>query len=87
MLNTADIDSELMKVAIPAWVSFCTYLIDKYGMESFMELYKRTDAVVEEGEFNVIFKDIYGEDFPVIDREWRLYVLRYEGVAGKDTLQ
>lgn len=86
MLNTDDIDPELMEIAMPSWVSFCTYLIEKYGMESFMELYKRSDAVVEEGDFNVIFKDIYGEDFPIVDRAWRLYVLRYESSA-RDTLQ
>jgi len=87
MLNTEDIDPELMEIATPAWVSFCTYLIEKYGMESFMELYKRSDAVVDEGDFNVIFKDVYGEDFPIIDRAWRLYVLRYESDAEKDSLQ
>jgi hypothetical protein len=88
MLNTEDIDPVLMDIALPAWVSFSTYLIDKYGMESFMELYKRSDAVTDEGDFNVIFKDIYGEDFPVVDRAWRLYVLRYEdGTEKKDSLQ
>lgn len=87
ILDTEDIEPEMMEFAMPAWVSFCTYLIDKYGMESFMELYRRSDAVTEEGDFNVIFKDIYGEDFPVLDRAWRLFVLRYEGSAGKDTLR
>ncbi len=88
MLDTDDIGPELMEVAMPAWVSFCTYLIDKYGMESFMELYRRSDAVTEEGDFNIIFKDIYGEDFPVVDRAWRLYVLRYEGSGeARDTIQ
>ena len=80
--------TDLMEIAMPAWVSFSTYLIEKYGMESFMELYKRSDAVTDEGDFNIIFRDIYGEDFPVVDRAWRLYVLRYEGdTAEKDTLQ
>ena len=87
MLNTEDIDPELMQTAMPAWVSFCSYLIEQHGMESFMELYKRSDAVVDEGDFNVIFKDIYGEDFPVVDRAWRLFVLRYESSSRRDTLQ
>lgn len=87
-LDTEDMEPGLGDVALAAWSSFCTYLIDKYGMESFMELYKRSDGVKDEGEFNIIFKDIYGEDFPVVDRAWRLYVLRYESVqAGKDSLR
>jgi hypothetical protein len=69
-------------VVIPAWGSFCTYLIDKYGMEKFIELYRRSDGIEDSSIFNVHFKDLYGEDFPVVDRAWRLYVLRYEGAAG-----
>jgi hypothetical protein len=87
MLDTEEIGPGLKDIVVPAWSSFCMYLIEKYGMESFMELYKRSDAVLDEGEFNIIFKDIYGEDFPVVDRAWRLYVLRYEGSARRDTLQ
>ena len=87
MLDSEDIGPELKDIVVPAWSSFCMYLIDKYGMESFMELYKRSDAVLDEGEFNIIFKDIYGEDFPIVDRAWRLHVLRYEGSAPRDTIQ
>jgi hypothetical protein len=87
MLDTEKIGPDLVELTVPAWSSFCTYLIGKYGMESFMELYKRSDAVLEEGEFNIIFKDIYGEDLPVVDRAWRLYVLRYEGSAPEDKPQ
>ncbi len=86
MLDTEEIGPELKDIVVPAWSSFCMYLIEKYGMESFMELYKRSDAVLDEGEFNIIFKDIYDEDFPIVDRAWRLYVLRYEG-APRDTIR
>jgi hypothetical protein len=60
---------------IPGWVSFCKYLIDRYGMEKLMKLYKETDGIYRPGAFNVRFKDIYGDDFPVIDRAWRFYLL------------
>jgi hypothetical protein len=48
-------------------------------METFMKLYMQTKDVEDSGVFNVRFKELYGEDFPVVDRAWRLYILRYEG--------
>jgi hypothetical protein len=66
-------------IVIPAWGSFCKYLIDKHGMETFMKLYEQTKDVEDSGVFNVRFKELYGEDFPVVDRAWRLYILRYQG--------
>ncbi len=69
---------------IPAWASFCKYLIDEYGMEKFMKLYKTTDEVESPGVFNVRFKGVYGEEFPVVDRSWRLYILRYQPPEKKE---
>ena len=81
VLTVKEVNQAEGEIVIPAWGSFCTYLIDKYGMETFMELYRRTDGVEDSGVFNVHFKDLYGEDFPIVDRAWRLYVLRYMGEA------
>ena len=79
VLTVKEVNESEENIVIPAWGSFCTYLIDKYGMETFMELYMRTDGVEDSGAFNVHFKDIYGEDFPIVDRAWRLYILLYQG--------
>ncbi len=73
-------------VTIPAWASFSKYLIDKYGIDKFMKLYVATNEVEELETFNVHFKDVYGDDFPVIDRQWRLFVLRYQPATEGDTL-
>jgi hypothetical protein len=73
-------------IVVPAWGSFVGYLIDKYGMETFKELYSETDGVNEEGPFSVRFKDVIGVDFQEEDRAWRLYLMRYQGDAEADTL-
>jgi hypothetical protein len=85
-LKREEINDENVEIVIPAWASFCKYLIDRHGMDTFMELYQRSAGVCDEGDFNVLFRELYGDDFPVIDRAWRLYVLRYQGVARGDSL-
>ncbi|MCK4237149.1 MAG: hypothetical protein KAX38_08505, partial [Candidatus Krumholzibacteria bacterium] len=77
IIKAGDLKKVGTGITVPAWTSFCKYLIDKYGTEKLMEFYKRTDGIKEAGPFNVHFKDIYGEDFQIIDRAWRLYLLRY----------
>jgi len=71
-------------IAVPAWCSFSKYLIDRYGIKKFMQLYRETDGITEPGPFNAHFRVIYGDDFDVIDREWRLYVLRYKPKEGSE---
>lgn len=78
VLTIQEINDSEEEIIIPAWGSFCVYLIEKYGMETFMDLYRRTDGIEDSGAFNVHFKELYGEDFPVVDRAWRLYILRYQ---------
>jgi hypothetical protein len=73
-------------VIVPAWASFAEYLIDRYGMETYKDLYIATDKVIEDKVFSEIFKEIYGLDFLETDRAWRLHTLRYEGDAAADTL-
>jgi len=75
-------------VAVPAWASFSRYLIDRYGMKKFMELYRETNEINEAGPFDVRFKSIYGKHFDEVDREWRLHILRYNPgpeKSGSDT--
>ena len=81
VLTVKEVNDAEEGIVIPAWGSFCKYLIDKYGMETFMKLYENTRDVEDSGIFNVRFKELYGEDFPSIDRAWRLYILRYQGEA------
>ncbi len=71
---------------VPAWASFVEYLIDKYGMDSFKELYTATSGIDMEGPFSVQFKDVLGIDFQEADRAWRLFIMRYQGDAAADTL-
>jgi len=78
LLNTDHMNEVGMSICAPAWASFCTYLIDRYGTRKFMKLYVKTDKIEEAGAFNTVFKSIYGEDLDVIDRAWRLWVLRYK---------
>ena len=73
-------------VLVPAWASFVEYLIDKYGMDTFRELYTETNEMHEEGPFSARFKDVYGLDFQEADRAWRLFVMRYDGDAAADSL-
>jgi len=73
-------------VLVPAWGSFVGYLINKYGMDTFKEMYAETSEMNDEGPFSARFKDVYGIDFQEADRSWRLYIMRYEGDAAADTL-
>ncbi len=54
------------------------WLIDRYGIDKFKQLYVETDGIEEPGAFNAHFKKIYERDFDEVDREWRLWVLRYK---------
>jgi hypothetical protein len=67
-----------MSKTVPGWASFSMWLIDHRGVDKFMKLYVDTDGVTEADPFNKHFKEIYGKDFDVLDRDWRLWVLRYQ---------
>ncbi|MBN2183877.1 MAG: hypothetical protein JW746_00965 [Candidatus Krumholzibacteriota bacterium] len=75
-----------VSVTVPSWGSFVNYMIEKYGMDKIVRLFKETDGVDSFGDFNIHFKEIYGEEFPVIDQQWRMFLLRYECDAAADTL-
>jgi hypothetical protein len=63
---------------VPGWASFCMWLIDRHGIDKFMKLYVATNGVTDVAPFNEHFKKIYGKDFDAMDRDWRLWVLRYQ---------
>ncbi len=67
-----------MSNIVPGWASFCIWLIERQGADKFMKLYAATNEVNEAAPFKAHFKDIYGKDFEETDREWRLWVLRYQ---------
>jgi hypothetical protein len=77
ILNGPEMDKIGLSITATGWGSFCMWLIDRGGIKKFMRLYSKLDGVEEAGTFNSIFKGIYGEDFDVMDRDWRLWVLRY----------
>jgi hypothetical protein len=74
-------------ITAPAWASFCSFMLDTYGAEMVMEFYRRTDQVTEINTFKVRFKEIFGTDFEIIDRKWRLYLLRLVTEGESDTIQ
>jgi hypothetical protein len=86
-LRREDIKETNPSLTIPAWSSFCKYLIDSRGIGKFMELFKRSDDINDIKLFNDVFKEIYGANFDEVDRAWRLFLLRYTPVQEGDTLK
>lgn len=78
-------DSEF-SIVVPAWGSFVTWLIERHGIDKVLELYEKTDGVDDDGAFSARFRDIYGLDFQETDRDWRMWLLRYQGDPSADTL-
>jgi hypothetical protein len=78
IVKQQDMDSAGMMNSVAGWSSFCIWLIDQRGVDKFMKLYKATNDVEDSATFATQFKDIYGADFEAMDREWRLWVLRYQ---------
>jgi len=78
LLDMREMDRIGLSITAPGWASFSSWLIDLYGIEKFMKLYAATNEVQEQVAFNAHFKDVYGKDFDVMDRDWRLWVLRYQ---------
>ncbi|MFA4948904.1 MAG: hypothetical protein WC674_10425, partial [Candidatus Krumholzibacteriia bacterium] len=73
-----DMDAAGMSNVVPGWASFTIWLIDRHGIDKFMKLYKAANEVEDPVVFAVHFKTTYGKDFDEMDREWRLWVLRYQ---------
>ncbi len=73
-----DMDAAGMSNVVPGWASFSIWLIDRHGIDKFMKLYVATNEVEDPAVFASHFKTIYGKDFDVMDREWRLWILRYQ---------
>jgi hypothetical protein len=73
-----DMDAAGMSNVVPGWASFTIWLIDRHGIDKFMKLYKATNEVEDPTVFATQFKTIYGKDFQEMDRDWRLWVLRYQ---------
>lgn len=68
-------------ITVCGWASFSMWLIDRQGLDKFMKLYRETDGIQDVGPFSAHFKDVYGRDFQEMDREWRLWVMRYQPKA------
>ncbi|MCX5752490.1 MAG: hypothetical protein NTW97_02455, partial [Candidatus Krumholzibacteria bacterium] len=73
-----DMDAAGMSTVVPGWASFSIWLIDRRGIDKFMKLYKETNEVEDPAVFAAHFKSVYGKEFEETDREWRLWVLRYQ---------
>lgn len=86
-LEVDDMQQTNFSVTVPAWASFCKYLIDKHGLKNFMEFYKEACTIKEPGDFNDIFMKFFDKEFKVIDRTWRLYILRLPTQQRSDTLR
>lgn len=78
LLKQEDLGEAGLSNVIPGWASFSIWLINRYGIDKFMKLYVETNEVAESDAFNERFKKIYGKDFDGMDRDWRLWVLRYQ---------
>ncbi len=78
LIKQEDMDRLGMSKAVVGWASFSMWLIDHYGIKEFMRLYTKTNGVTDASSFNSIYKSIYGVDFDAMDRDWRLWVLRYQ---------
>ena len=79
ILSRELMDQTGFSITVPGWASFTMYLIDHGGIDRFMQLYKATDGPMEaQAAFNDEFKKVYGKDFETMDRDWRLWVLRYQ---------
>jgi hypothetical protein len=78
LLKQEDLAEAGLSNVIPGWASFSIWLINRYGIDKFMKLYVETNEVAESDAFNERFKKIYGKDFDGMDRDWRLWVLRYQ---------
>lgn len=78
MIGQKEMEQVGMLTSVPGWASFSIWLIDRHGIEKFMKLYAATNEIEAVGPFNAHFKSVYGQDFDVMDRDWRLWVLRYE---------
>lgn len=71
-------DDAGMSITVPGWASFSMWLVERHGVDKFMKLYADSNEIEEPGPFNARFKNVYGKDFDEMDREWRLWVLRYQ---------
>jgi hypothetical protein len=78
LLDKKDMDNLGLATTVPGWASFSIWLIDHFGVEKFMTLYRTTNEDASVAQFNTHFKEVYGKDFEVMDRTWRLWVLRYQ---------
>jgi hypothetical protein len=86
LLKVDDFNNLGTTIAVPAWTSFCKYLIDRYGMKKLMKLYAETDGVDDYYSFNKAFMDVYGEVFLEVDQAWRLWLVFYENEQEGSTL-
>lgn len=78
VMKQQDMDAAGMSTVVPGWASFSIWLIDRQGIDKFMKLYKATNEVEEPAVFASHFKAVYGKEFEETDREWRLWILRYQ---------
>lgn len=56
--------------------SLCQYLIERYGMERFLQIYDRPVEAMD-------FPRIYGKSGEALVREWKNFLMNYEKDTGK----
>jgi hypothetical protein len=67
-------DSTLPSISYPESASLTGFLIERYGIERFRDLYARLSSSTEEVDLRrneETMAQIYGQDLGAIDRAWR----------------
>jgi hypothetical protein len=77
-VSSEKLQSTDLSTTIPAWTSFCTYLIGEYGLDKFLKLYEESSGMTKPETFAKLFETIYGREFQKVDMDWRLFVMRYK---------
>ena len=85
MGTTETVDASYVEVDIRAPYyqmsdSFVTYLVEKYGMEKFMQLYNDEDAMNA-------YRDIYGKDVVALQEEWKDFLRGYADIYTEDEVE
>jgi hypothetical protein len=60
--------------ATPICASFCKFLVEKYGMEKFMQVYRASSELNTEKENIRVLEKTYNEDIDFLEDEWKRYL-------------
>jgi len=73
-----EMDAAGMSNVVPGWASFAIWLIDRQGTA---EVHEALQGANEVKDAHRVLRALQGDlrkDFQEMDREWRLWVLRYQ---------